>query len=360
MGGKNKMGKNRMLLGTALASGLFAGAATAQETITVNIGSSHPEQNIWAWAMKNVFQPEVDRILEENGGEYQINWVEHYGGTLYRFTDTREAVRDGIVDVGMVGTVWEVSEMPLQNVTYYTPFATSDHEMIIEIFDKLTEELPELRDSWAEQNMVHLSSLITDSYDVYGNFEMDALADLRNRRINAPGTSANWLQGTGSTPLEGGLVTYYTDIQTGVSEGALSFASGIYPARVHEVAPYLTRVDIGAMYFGGVAANLASFEALPEEVQQAFREAGRETSRRHGEHVTEQAELALERMQEEGLTIRELPEEEKQAWVDNMPNIVDAWLQQGGEAAEVVLRAYFDELRERGEEPLRDWDAAVR
>ena len=354
------MGTTRLLISTALAAGLLAGATAAQETITVNIGSSHPETNIWAWAMKNVFQPEVDRILEEAGDEYRINWVESYGGTLYRFTDTREAVRDGIVDVGMVGTVWEVSEMPLQNVTYYTPFATSDHELLIEIFDKLTEELPELRESWAEQNMIHLSSLITDSYDVYANFQMNALTDLQNRRINAPGTSANWLLGTGATPLEGGLVTYYTDIQTGVSEGALSFASGIYPARVYEVAPYLTRVDIGAMYFGGVAANLNFFEGLPEPVQDAFRKAGRITSVRHGEHVTEQAEIALEQMQEAGVTITQLPDDEKQAWVNNMPNIVEPWLEQGGEAAEVVLRAYFDELRERGETPLRDWDQVVR
>ena len=89
-----------------------AGFAAAQQTITVNIGSSHPEQNIWVYAMKNTFEPEVNRILEA-AGEYKINWVESYGGTLYKFKDTRAAVRDGIVDVGMVGTVWEGSAMPL-------------------------------------------------------------------------------------------------------------------------------------------------------------------------------------------------------------------------------------------------------
>ncbi len=73
-------------------------------------------------------------------GEYQVNWNEAYAGTLYKFTDTREAVMDGIVDVGMVGTVWEGANMPLQNVTYFTPFATSDHKMIIEIFDDLSAE----------------------------------------------------------------------------------------------------------------------------------------------------------------------------------------------------------------------------
>ena len=183
---------------TALAAGLiYSTAASAQETITINIGSSHPVTNIWVYAMQNSFQPEVDRLLEEAGGEYRINWVESYGGTLYRFTDTRAAVRDRIVDVGMVGTLWEGSSMPLQNVTYFAPFATDDHELLIEVYDKLNDELPELQASWEEQNMVYLSAMITDSYDVYANFPIETLEDLQNRRINAPGTAANWLQQTG-------------------------------------------------------------------------------------------------------------------------------------------------------------------
>lgn len=342
---------------TALA-GLLAGPALAQQSITVNIGSSHPEANIWVYAMKNGFQPEVDRILAESG-EYRINWVEAYGGTLYRFTDTRAAVRDGIVDVGMVGTVWEGSAMPLQNVTYFTPFATGDHELLIEIFDKLTDELPELRDSWASQNMVHLSSLITDSYDIYATFPIAALSDIQNRRINAPGTSANWLRDTGATPLEGALTTYYTDIQTGVSEGALSFASGILPTRVYEVAPHLTRVGIGAMYFGGIAVNKSFYDRLPEPVQEAFRAAGRVTSKKHGEYVTERATTAITEMAAAGLNITELPEAEKAAWVNNLPNIIEPWLAQGGEQAKTVLKAYFAELRARGVTPLRDWDAGL-
>lgn len=346
--------KPRYLMAATALALVTAGAASAQQTITVNIGSSHPEANIWVYAMKNGFQPEVDRILAE-AGEFQINWVEAYGGTLYRFTDTRAAVRDGIVDVGMVGTVWESATMPLQNVTYFTPFATDDHELLIEIFDELTEELPELRDSWAEQNMIHLSSLITDSYDIYANFPVNTLADLQNRRLHAPGTSANWLRETGATPIDGALTVYYTNIQTGVAEGALSFASGILPTRVYEVAPHLTRVGLGAMYFGGIAVNKEFWNTLPENVQEAFREAGRVTSRLHGEYVTELSERALDEMQEAGLTISELPDADKEAWVNNLPNIVEPWLEQTGEAGHTVLRAYFEALSERGITPLRDW-----
>ena len=82
------------------AAGLLAlGAAlpaAAQQRITVNIGSSHPTTNIWAYAMKEAFQPEVDRILKAGGGKSEVRGRENYGGTLYKFTDTRAAVRDGM------------------------------------------------------------------------------------------------------------------------------------------------------------------------------------------------------------------------------------------------------------------------
>ena len=254
--------------------------------------------------------PSIGRIVAIKGlggGKFEVRWRENYGGTLYKFTDTRAAVRDGIVDVGMVGTVWENSAMPLQNVTYFTPFATTNHEQLIEIFDKLNATVPALRDSWAAQNMVPLSSLITDSYDIYANFPVTNMDALKNKRINAPGTSANWLRDTGATPVDGALTTYYTNIQTGVTQGALSFASGIGPARVYEVAKYLTRVDIGSMYFGSVAVNKKFFDKLPKEVQDAMVQAGKATSKAHGQHVTKTAAAALETMKAAGLQITDLP-----------------------------------------------------
>jgi len=185
------------------------------------------------------------------------------------------------------------------------------------------------------------------------------MADLANRKINAPGTSANWLRETGATPIDGALTTYYTNIQTGVSEGALSFASGILPTRVYEVAPELTRVGIGAMYFGGIAVNKDFFEGLPAPVQDAFRAAGKVTSKTHGEYVTQLAAKAMTDMQAAGLKVSDLPADQKAAWVNGLPNIIEPWLTQSGEAGKAVLKAYFAELRARGVTPLRDWDAGL-
>jgi TRAP-type C4-dicarboxylate transport system substrate-binding protein len=160
--------------------------------------------------------------------------------------------------------------------------------------------------------------------------------------------------------VEGALTTYYTNIQTGVTQGALSFASGIAPARVHEVAKHLTRVDIGAMYFGSVAANKSFFDKLPKEVQDAFVKAGRATSVAHGKHVTTSAARAMDTMKAAGLQISDLPAAERTKWINGLPDITGPWLQATGDAGKSVMRAYFDELRARGIKPLRDWDKAAR
>lgn len=343
----------------ALALPFLNTRSFAAETISIQIGSSHPTNNIWVYAMQTALQPELDRLLVEAGGNYTVAWNENYGGTLYKFNDTRTAVRDGIVDIGMVGTVWEGSAMPLQNVTYFTPFANLDHTVVIDIFDKLTEELPELKAGWTDQNMVHLSSLVTDNYDIYANFPIHTVDDVRNRRLNAPGTSANWLANTGCTPVDGALTTYYTDIQTGVSEGTLSFASGIQPTRVYEVAPQLARVGFGSMYFGGIAVNKTFFDGLPGEVQVALREAGRRTSRKHGEYVTERATKAMTEMVAAGLQVNDMATAEREKWAATLPNIAKPWLDANGAPAAAVLKAYFAELAARGIKPARDWAAGI-
>jgi TRAP-type C4-dicarboxylate transport system substrate-binding protein len=328
----------------------------AQSSITIAIGASHPVQNLWVYHMKNSFQPEVDKALEAAGGKFKINWKEAYGGTLYKFTDTMKAVRDNIVDIGFVGTLWEADSMPLQNVTYFTPFSTGDHKTLINIFDKLHDENAAMKDAWTKNNMAPLASFATETYHVWSNFPIKTMDDLKNRRINAPGTSANWLRGTGSVPVDGALTTYYTNIQTGVTEGALSFASGILPTRVFEVAKYVTEVDLGAMYVGGIGINKRTFDRLAPEVQKVFSDVGRMVSQRHAADITARNAAAVKEMTEKGAVVSKLADAEREKWIKGLPNIAKTWVDASGPAAKSVLDAYFKELRAAGSKPARDWD----
>lgn len=352
-----KSTRRTFLAGAAGAATLpvFSIKASAQSTLNITIAASHPVQNFWVAMMKNVFQPEVERLLRDGGNQVRVNWREAYGGTLYKFQDTMEAVRDNITDIGYVGTLWEGSTMPLQNVTYFTPFATGDHGLIARTFDTLNETVPAIKANWNGLNMVPLSSYITDTYHIWSNFPVRTLDDLRNKKISAPGTSANWLSGTGATPVDGALTTYYTDIQTGVSEGALSFFVGILPTRVYEVAKYVTKCDVGAMYVGGIAANKQRFDRWPAAFQKAITEAGKITTQKHVQDVSSRIEAAEKEMVSKGAIITTLSDAERTRWINGLPNIAKTWADTSGPASREVLNAYFTAIRAAGQTPGRDW-----
>jgi TRAP-type C4-dicarboxylate transport system substrate-binding protein len=345
-----------LLAGTAALPIFAAHTAVAQTALNIQIAASHPVQNFWIHIMKNVFQPEVDKFLRDNGNTHRINWREAYGGTLYRFQDTMEAVRDNITDIGYVGTLWEGSTMPLQNVTYFTPFATGDHGLIANAFEHMNETVPAIRQNWNGLNMIPLSSYITDTYHIWSNFPIRTLDDLRNRKISAPGTSANWLQGTGATPVDGALTTYYTDIQTGVSEGALSFYVGILPTRVYEVARFITECDVGAMYVGGIAVNRQRYERYPEIVRRALVAAGKASTAAHIRDVSDRIATAKRDMVARGAVVTTLPAAERERWIRGLPNLAQTWASSSGAASRDVLNAYFAAIRAAGQTPGRNWD----
>jgi TRAP-type C4-dicarboxylate transport system substrate-binding protein len=356
----------RKLTGLLLASTFaFPVGAYAQETINLTIASSHPTSIPWIGLIQSEFMPEVDRILAETGN-YQIEWQEAFGGQLYGANATLSSVEDGVTDIGWVFSYLEAPSMPLSQVTAYTPFSTNNVPAQLDTMRALYESVPEFREEWEQYNLVYLGATGSDSYDIYTTRPIESLDDLQGMRISAPGTLANWLRGTGANAVDGALTTFYTDIQTGVSDGVLSLALGVLPSRLYEVAPYVTRVQMGTVYSGGLAINRDVWDTLPEEVQEAMLAAGDHYSKAHAEDLMERQPAAMERIIELGqdqatpVVVTEMSAEERQRWVDALPDLAGEWAdaaEQRGLPGREFLAAYMNGLRERGEEPVRDWDA---
>lgn len=338
-------------------------AASAQETISLTIASSHPTVIPWVGMMQTHFMARIDEILAEEG-TYQIDWQEAFGGTLYKANATLSSVEDGITDIGWVFSLLEGGQLPLSQIGSYTPFTTNNPPVQLEVMWDLLETNEAFREEWDRYNLVVLGLTGTDSYDIYTKQPITGFEDLRGMKISAPGALANWLRGTGANAVDGSLTSFYTDIQTGVSDGVLSLALGVLPAKLYEVAPYVTRVDMGVAFSGAIAINRDVWDGLPEEVQEAMREAGQHYTESHGIDLLERHEYALEQLvalganQNPPVTITPLPEEERIRWAESLPDIASEWATANGEAASEFLSAYMDALRAAGEEPLRDWDQA--
>jgi len=330
-------------------------ALAQQQNIRITIGASHPLVNIFVGQMKETFQAEVEKRLAAT--KYRIQWREAYGGTLYKFQETLSAVRDNVVDIGWVGSIFEPSAMPLQNVTYFSPFGTDNLPLVIRIMDELHEKLPALRQTWEGNNMVYLGGSGVETYHLWTKEPVSTLASLKGRKFSTPGAVATFLQGTSAVAVNSPIPQFYTDIQSGVTEGAVSFSTAILGTKVFEIAPYFTRVGIGAQYIGGVAANRRAFNGWPPEVQAAVREAGKSYALAVGRVSMERSDAALEQMAKQGMKMSALPPAERQRWIETMPDVASQWIKANPKVpAKEVLSAWMSALRSAGEKPPRAWD----
>jgi TRAP-type C4-dicarboxylate transport system substrate-binding protein len=353
-------------LGALVAAGLALAAASAapthgEETVKLTVGSSQPTTLAWVGAMHTLVVPETNRRLETRGSTQRIRWTEAYGGSLYKYGETLEGIEIGLADMGWVGTLWELSKLPLQNVTFYAPFASDDFRLVVDIVNELHRTVPALTDAWTAQNAKFLGASALDTYHLLSTFPIDSVEDLRGRKILAPGPSAAWLEGTGAVAVDGSLTTYYQQIQTGVADGVITILTGAAPNRLHEVAPYITLVGLGSQVTGALAINLDTWNRLPEDVRAVLEELGPEYSRYVAEDLARRYDSSIARMQSEGATVSELPLAEKEKWLAAMPDIAGRWIEateRRGHPAGEVLRAYMATLRARGGRPLRDWGGA--
>jgi TRAP-type C4-dicarboxylate transport system substrate-binding protein len=349
-----------------LATVAFAltGPVYAQENINLTIASSHPTVVPWVGMIQTHFMGKTDDLLAETGN-YKINWNEAFGGQLYKANATLSSVEDGITDIGWVFSFLEPAQLPLSQVSTSTPFAVTDVPALLDVMEELFESNEAFRKEWEDHNVTVLGLTATDLYDIYSKIPINGIADISGKKISAPGILGTWLRGTGANAVDGALTTFYTDIQTGVSDGVLSLALGVLPIKIHEVAPYIARFDAAAAFSGAIAINTDVWNTLPEEVQTAMRQAGAYYTESHGEAMVTDHNAALDHMvalgadQNPPVSVTQMSTEERQKWVDALPNLAKEWadpLDARGIPAGEFLKQYMAGLRSKHVEPSRAWD----
>lgn len=355
----------KKLLGVAAAVMLAVPThAMATETIPLTVASSHPTVVPWVGMIESVFMARTDEILAETGN-YEIDWNTAFGGQLYKANATLTSVEEGITDIGWVFSFLEAAKLPLSQASSNAPFATANPPALLATMEELLQTNEAFLNEWESHNLKVLGLTATDLYDIYLKEEVDGIADIDGLKLSAPGVLGNWLRGTGANAVDGALTTFYTDIQTGVSDGVLTLALGALPLKLYEVAPYIHRFDTGAAFSGAVAINRDTWDSLPEEVQDAMIQAGKDYTKTHGEDLVNRHEFALKKMVELGagqstpVKIIPMPAEEREKWVNALPALATDWangLEARGVPAKTFMTQYMDGLRKRGESPVRAWD----
>ena len=120
-------------------------APAKAKTYKMTAAAGHPPIFLWVTLTRDFFIPEVDKRLAAAGGKDNIVWNQAYGGTIAKLGGVLEAVEEGIVDLGFVGTIFEAPKMPLHNVSYMTPFGTSDIFKVVDTMSDLQANIPAVK-----------------------------------------------------------------------------------------------------------------------------------------------------------------------------------------------------------------------
>lgn len=349
------MNFKHLTLATALVA--TPAAAIAQD-YNVTIAAGHPPVFRWVKMISDVFVPTVTEQVEASGRS--ITFSEQYGGSLAKVGEELEAVEAGLAEIGTCQALFDPAKLAVQNVTYYTPFTTSDLGKVSMIIDDMHANLPAMTQAYGENGVVYLGApIVIDDYLLMTNFPVNSLDDLDGRKIAAPGAAINWLSGTGAVGVSGNLTTYYNELKTGVYDGVIVFASAALPGKLFEVAPYITKAGLGAQYAGSLCANADWYDSLPDEAKAALKAGADATQDWYVDQLEAAVTASLAAMSEAGATIQDAPDGMRTAWAEGMDNAARTWaddLDGKGKPASEVLTSYMDAMRAAGATPLRNWD----
>ncbi|MBT3788970.1 MAG: C4-dicarboxylate TRAP transporter substrate-binding protein [Alphaproteobacteria bacterium] len=344
------------LMGAAVIA--VASQSALAKDINATLAAGHPPVFRWVKHASKTFIPAVNKALEGSG--HTIKWKEQYAGSLAKVGSVLEAVEEGLAEVGLVSTVFEPAKLSVQNVTYYTPFTSTDATAISKMIDDLHRTNKDFQKTWHENDLEYLGAGIgIDDYLLMSKFPVKSIADLKGKKIGAPGPAVNWLKGTGAVGVSGNLTTYYNEIKTGVYDGVIVFASAALPGKLYEVAPYITRIGFGAQYAGGIAANKDWYDAQPAVVQKALKSAAEIDRVAYHKDLEATVVKFLAIMKSKGATVSDVDENFRKEWAAGMDNAAKVWaanLDKAGKNGTAVLKNYMNAMRKAGATPVRNWD----
>lgn len=345
-------------VGGLMASVAFAVPSSAAEKIKIAAIDGYSPKSLWVAEFINYYIPEIDKKLAETGN-YEIEWNQAWG-QIVKVRGVLGGLQKGLGDIGVVTTVFHADKVPLQLIAYATPFVTNDPGLVARTVDGLADTHPEFKAAFNKFNQVYLTNLaVLDTYQIFTKDKITKLTDMKGLKLGSAGLNLRWLEGFGAAGVAGSLVTYHNKVGTGVLDGFMLWPEAVVGRKIYEVAPYMLKADLGTANSKVISVNMDTWKDLPDEVKNAMQEAAIGYRDDMGVKALALADESYKAFTENGGTITELSQAERQQWADSMPNVAKDWVEareKEGNPGKAVMKSYMDTMRANNQPILRQWD----
>lgn len=300
-----------------LAAGMLSGCSSQSSggklvKVAICVSSQTPA----AVAMEEVFKPMVE---EKTDGRYSIQLYD--SGVLGSEKVTYDYTRSGIVEMCVVGTsMW--SETPVMAIPDF-PFVFRDVEHARrcyqgELGDYITNEVEK------EQSVQLLSWFPNGVRAFTSNKKLTSLEDFQGQKLRMPNNPIHvrLAESLGANVVIMDMGEVFTSLEQGVVDGQDNPLSTVKSEGWYEVQDYVYNTNhiISSLE---LFAGDELWDSMDEEDRAVFEEAANAASDAAWDMYIEELESDNQFMMDEGLTVTELSEEDREAMIEKIQPVYD-------------------------------------
>lgn len=299
----------------------IGGISYAQSTKPIELKLAHAFTAMHTQHV-NLFVPFANEVAERSKGRVKITIYPNEA--LGKAKDQYDMTVQGVTDIGQTIFGLTTGRFPLVEVVEL-PFLVSSSK----IGSRIVWELYEKKYFEKEFSSVKVLTLFTlgPGHLILAKKTVRKLEDLKGMRLRSPGPQQTaLLRQYGASPLTLSIADTYDALQHGMIDGMVSPISAITDFKLTELVKHVTISDIYVLAVG-LVMNLDKWNSLPPDIQKIINESsGQRLSQMIGEAYDKSDSSAYAAAKKAGVEIYNLPEAERNRWVEKAKPVVDKWI----------------------------------
>lgn len=208
----------------------------------------------------------MDKIEAET--DSQVTFDVYWDATLISRTESCAELAAGVADLAYIGPGYSASGFDIDKAVLAWYYGVPSYDARRWLHKEIWDEFPEYRAEFSDMKI--MCTAVSSTYQLLTNTPVRTLADLQGLRVKATGSFIAMINGLGGEGINMPMGDVYTALQKNDIQGALVPYSTIQEFNFHEVAKYMTILDLTSGCRPARAMNLDSYDSLPEEFQQIF------------------------------------------------------------------------------------------
>lgn len=320
----------RQFLASALLAGAVAVAGPAFAQTKWDMPVPYGDNNFHT--MNDVqFAKDIEKATD---GKLTITI--HSSGSLFKHPDIKNAVRQGLAQIGEILGSQLANEDPIFGLDS-VPFIVANYDDARKLYDASKDEISKKLDA---QGLKLLYSVPWPPQGIYTKGKIDSVDDLKGLKMRAYNTATERLaQLAGAVPTQVEVPDVPTAFATGRVDAMITSPSTGANTKVWDFLSNYNDVQAWIPR-NMVFVNKAAFDALSDDQQKAVLDAAKTAEDRGWEASKKETEDKTKELKDNGITVSQPSDELKQGLRKIGKQMADEWAKQAGDEGKAVLDAY--------------------